>query len=81
MDLPDSSCELMPHSVPEGELHPAQIAAYQRMTPAEKLRQVDALNLQARRLKEAGVRMRHPDWSEAQVEKEVLQSIIRGVLR
>jgi len=52
-------------------LHPAQIQAYRRMTPAEKLRIACQLNRAARELKAAGLRMQHPDWSEEAVQAEV----------
>jgi hypothetical protein len=54
-------------------LHPAQIAAYRRMNPAEKLAQFHALYWSARALKTDWVRQQHPEWSEAQVEAQVTE--------
>lgn len=71
----------MTHWVPEDTLHPAQIAAYQRMTPDQKLKQVDALNRQARKLKAAGFRLQHPDWNEEKIAEEVRLVFLRGVLK
>ena len=55
----------------EDELHPAQIAAYRRMTPAQKLEQFHNLYWMARRLKACGIRSQHPDWSEEQIQAKV----------
>jgi hypothetical protein len=52
-------------------LHPAQIAAYRRMTPEQKLAQASALYWQARALKAAWLRTQHPMWSEAEIEARV----------
>ena len=50
---------------------PEQIEIYRRMTPEQKWNQIWALYAAARKLKAAGVRMLHPDWTAEQVEKEV----------
>ncbi len=52
------------------ELHPAQIAAYQRMTPQEKMAAASDLYWTARELKMAWMRQLHPDWTEEQVTEE-----------
>jgi hypothetical protein len=52
------------------DLHPAQIEAYRRMIPAQKMRQASRLYWQARKFKKAGLQMQHPDWSEEQIEEE-----------
>jgi hypothetical protein len=52
-------------------LHPAQIAAYRRMTPAQKLAQAEAMYWQARALKADFLRRQHPDWSEAMIQARV----------
>ena len=44
-------------------LHPAQIEAYRRMTPAQKLEIAFQLWRAARALKAASLRSEHPDWS------------------
>lgn len=43
------------------------------MSPSEKLSAMAALYWAARRLKAAFLRQQHPDWSEAQVEREVVR--------
>ncbi len=52
-------------------LHPAQVTAFRRMTPAEKLELAMKLREAAWELKTAGVRAQHPDWSEEQVRDRV----------
>ena len=51
------------------DLHPAQVEAYRRMTPAEKMRQASRLYWQARKIKKAGLRLQHPEWTEEQIEE------------
>ena len=53
------------------DLHPAQIEAYRRMTPAEKWGEAVRLYRQARNLKRAGLRMAYPDWSEERIDEEI----------
>lgn len=53
------------------ELHPAQIAAYRRMTPRQKLDQAMAMYWQARALKASFLRQQHPDWSEEAIQARV----------
>jgi hypothetical protein len=55
----------------DDELHPAQIAAYRRMTPQQKLNQAIAMYWSARRLKADFLRQQHPDWTEAEVQAAV----------
>jgi len=52
-------------------LHPAQIAAYRRMTPGQKIEQAQAMYWAARRLEANSLRQQHPDWTEEQVEDRV----------
>ena len=52
-------------------LHPAQIAAYRRMTDREKLDQAMAMYWSARALKASHLRQLHPDWSDEAIEAEV----------
>lgn len=46
------------------------------MTPAQKLQMVADLYHAGIRLKMAGLRMTHPDWSEHQLEREARQSLL-----
>ncbi len=68
MDLDDDA---PPGFYDDAPLHPAQIAAYRRMTPHEKLAQSEAMYWQARALKASWLRARHPDWSEEAIEARV----------
>ena len=68
----------LPH---KGEriLHPAQIAAYRRMSVAEKLDLAARLRRTAKELKAAALRDKHPDWDEARVQEEVKRIFLRAV--
>jgi len=57
---------------------PEQIARYREMTPAERLRQADALYWTARRLRTAHERARHPEWTDHQVETYVKRVFLRA---
>jgi hypothetical protein len=59
------------YSKDEWPLHPAQVAAFRRMTPAEKLEIALQLRQAAWELKAAGLRTQHPEWSEEQVQESV----------
>lgn len=54
---------------PEAER--ARIAAYRRMSPAQKWGEFTKIQALARDLKRAGVRSLHPEWSDEQVDEEV----------
>ena len=60
-------------------MHPVQIAGYRRMTVAEKLDDLAQMYQFARQLTATGVRMRHPDWSAEEVEREVREHMLYGV--
>jgi hypothetical protein len=45
------------------------------MSPAEKLRMVCALYEAGIRLRVAGLRMAHPEWSDARLESEARRSL------
>ena len=60
-------------------MDPRQVAAYRRMSVAEKLDDMARLYWVARELVATGVRMRHPEWSEEQVEREVRERMLYGV--
>ncbi|MBC8072736.1 MAG: hypothetical protein IAG13_30730 [Deltaproteobacteria bacterium] len=44
---------------------------FRRMTPEQKLRAAQRLYWSARAIKEAALRQRHPDWSDAQLARAV----------
>jgi hypothetical protein len=56
-------------------IHPAHLDSLKRATPAEKLAQVAALYEAGIRLRMAGLRMTHPDWSDDQREFEARRSL------
>ena len=57
--------------LPDEQPSPEQIEIIRRMTPARRLQLAEQLYWSARRLKAAGLRAQHPDWSEEHVEAEV----------
>jgi hypothetical protein len=57
-------------------VHPKQIEALRRMTPAEKLRLAARFHHDARGLKAAGLRMLHPDWTDERVDKAVREAFL-----
>jgi hypothetical protein len=57
-------------------IHPVQIEGFRLMTPAQKLQMVADLYQAGIRLKAAGLRSAHPDWSEEQLEQEARRSLL-----
>jgi hypothetical protein len=57
--------------LPDEQASPEQIAVLRAMPGGRRLRQAERLYWSARKLKAAGVRHLHPDWSEARVLAEV----------
>lgn len=51
---------------------------YRGMTPARKLEIAFGLRRTAWRLRRAGVRQQHPDWTDEQVEQVVKESFLYG---
>ncbi len=62
----------------EDRLHPAQIAAYRRMTPEQKLARFNELYWMARGLKADFLRSRHADWSEEQIQAQVREIFLHA---
>jgi hypothetical protein len=60
-------------------MHPMQINGYRRMTPAQKLDALAQLYASACAIYAAGVRMRHPEYSDEEVQREVRATILYGV--
>jgi Rv0078B-related antitoxin len=50
---------------------PDQLAVLRAMSGARRLRLAEQLYWSARKMKAAGLRSQHPDWSEAEVNDEV----------
>jgi len=51
----------------------AQTEVYRKMTPAQRLEIAFDMSLAAREFALAGLRLRHPDWTEAQLQREILR--------
>lgn len=56
-------------------IHPIQLEALKKATPAEKLEAAAALYRMGIQLRVAGLRMSHPDWTEEQLEHEARRSL------
>ena len=52
--------------------------ALRNKTAAERVQMIGAANRTARILAAAGIRYQHPDWTDAQVHKEVLKRVCGG---
>ncbi|MGH8707668.1 MAG: hypothetical protein ACREVD_06375 [Burkholderiales bacterium] len=57
-------------------IHPVQIEAFRRMTPAEKLQRVAELYETGIRLRAAGLRLAHPDWPQERLEREARRALL-----
>ena len=57
---------------------PEEIDALRKMTPAEKLRQVAAIHIQARQWKRAALKMQHPTWTPEQIERRLREIFLYG---
>ena len=53
-------------------------AVLRTKTPAERVEMIAAANRTARVLAAAGVRYLHPDWSDEQVQAEVIRRVCGG---
>jgi len=51
---------------------------FRRKTPAEKVAMICAANRTARLLAAAGARYLHPDWSEEEIQSEVIKRVCGG---
>jgi hypothetical protein len=58
------------------------LAAVLRLkSPMEKVAMIAAANRTARMLAAAGIRYRHPDWNDEQVQAEVIRRVCGGTTR
>lgn len=55
------------------QISPEQLAAFRAMSGSRRLRLAEQLYWSARKIKTAGVRSQHPDWSAERVRAEVRQ--------
>lgn len=56
-------------------IHPVHLEALKRATPAQKLEAVAALYEAGIRLRMAGLRMTHPEWTDEQLESAARLSL------
>jgi len=56
-------------------IHPVQLEALKRATPAQKIEAVASLYAAGIRLRVAGLRMTHPDWPAERLEFEARRSL------
>lgn len=61
------------------DLTPEYLANLRRMTGEQKWRTAFGLYWSARKLKAAGVRDQHPDWTEEQVQQRVKDIFLHAV--
>ena len=54
------------------------VNALRNKSPAERIQMIGAANRTARLLAAAGVRYQHPEWSEEQVNIEVIRRVCGG---
>jgi hypothetical protein len=59
-------------------IHPEQVEGFRRLSPADKLRMVCALYEAGIRLRMAGLRMAHPDWSDDRLEQEARRGLLHA---
>jgi len=60
------------------ELHPEQVKALRKMTPARRLEVGLGFMEEMRQLKAASLRARHPEWSEEQVAQALRDFVRHG---
>jgi len=61
------------------EASPEYIAALRRLSGAQKLRTAAALYWSARKIKAAGLRWQHPEWTEQQIQQRVKEIFMHAV--
>ncbi len=59
--------------VRDEETSPDQLAIFRKMTPERRLALAERLYWSSRDLKAAWLRFQHSDWSEDQIEREVIR--------
>jgi hypothetical protein len=61
----------MTDTTPEAQA--AQTEVYRKMMPVQRLEIAFEMSLAARELSRARLRMQHPDWTETQLQREILR--------
>jgi hypothetical protein len=64
--------------LPDEQTSPEQIESFRRMSPERRLALAEQLYWSARDLKATGLRAQHPDWSEAEVSREVTRIFLHA---
>jgi hypothetical protein len=59
-------------------LHPLQVEGFRRMSPARKLQMVADLYAAGIRLRAAGLRLAHPDWTEDELQRQARRSLLHA---
>lgn len=67
-----------PRYQPDERLHPVQIAGYKRMLPAQKLDLMVGMYRSALWLSAAGLKSRHPDWTDEQAELAARRGLLHA---
>jgi hypothetical protein len=55
------------------EAQAVQTEIHRKMTPVQRLEIAFEMSLAAREFALAGLRLRHPDWTETQLQREILR--------
>jgi hypothetical protein len=58
--------------------HPIQIEIFRKMSSSQKFALIGQLFEDAKQIKKAGLREKHPTWSEAQLNQAVIDFFIYG---
>ena len=64
--------------LPDEQASPEQIAALRAMPGEKRLRLAEQLSWAARKMKAAGLRAQHPDWTEEQVNERVREIFLHA---
>ena len=59
-------------------LHPLQVEGFRRMSAARKLQMAADLYFAGIRLRAAGLRLAHPDWSEDELQRQARRSLLHA---
>ncbi len=62
-------------------MHPMQIALFRKMTAGQKIEIMTQMREAGIGLRIAGLRMRHPDWTEEQLELEARRAALKASYR
>jgi hypothetical protein len=56
----------------------AELQAFRRMDPAQKLSLIGSMHVQARKWKLSALQKQHPDWTEEQLKAKVRELFLYG---